>query len=174
MKSMATSFLGRQIIGQVSAFRKSSERKPIKIQQHVYNDWSAMFKNNTKTYCGVFFSICNYSSVCFRVLILGFYFYHEFASVFQWSFLSWFLSSQHVLVQSQQWKHQNNKWNLFKVNNKDTRTTNDVFDIILVSFFIVNCEQILHIFLVFPYWHSTSKCRLARVRCIVDLDLDIS
>ena len=33
MKSMATSFLGRQIIGQVSAFRKSSERKPIKIQQ---------------------------------------------------------------------------------------------------------------------------------------------
>ena len=83
MKSMATSFLGRQIIGQVSAFRKSSERKPIKIQQHVYNDWSAMFKNNTKTYCGVFFSIYNYSRVCFRVLIVGFYFYHEFASVFQ-------------------------------------------------------------------------------------------
>ena len=26
-------------------------------------------------------------------------------------------------VQSQQWKHQNNVWNLFKVNDKDTRTT---------------------------------------------------
>ena len=54
MKSMATSFLGRQIIGQVSAFRKSSERKPIKIQQHVYNDWSAMFKNNM---WGIFFNL---------------------------------------------------------------------------------------------------------------------
>ena len=29
VKSMATSFLGRQIIGQVSAFTESSERKPI-------------------------------------------------------------------------------------------------------------------------------------------------
>ena len=28
-----------------------------------------------------------------------------------------------LLVQSQQWKHQNNVWNLFKVNNRDTRTT---------------------------------------------------
>ena len=30
---------------------------------------------------------------------------------------------RHLLVQSQQWKHQNNVWNLFKVNSKDTRTT---------------------------------------------------
>ena len=30
---------------------------------------------------------------------------------------------RHVLVQSQQWKHQNYVWNLFKVFNKDTRTT---------------------------------------------------
>ena len=26
-----------------------------------------------------------------------------------------------LLVQSQQWKHQNNKGNLFKVNNKDSK-----------------------------------------------------
>ena len=31
--------------------------------------------------------------------------------------------SRHLLVQSQQWKHQNNVWNRFKVNIKDTRMT---------------------------------------------------
>ena len=31
--------------------------------------------------------------------------------------------SQHLLVQSKQWKHQNNGWNPFKVNNKKTRPT---------------------------------------------------
>ena len=29
----------------------------------------------------------------------------------------------HLLVQSQQWKHQKNVWNLFKVNNKDNSMT---------------------------------------------------
>ena len=37
------------------------------------------------------------------------------------------LPSRHLLIQSQQWKHQNNIWNLSRVN------------------FIVNFEQILHI-----------------------------
>ena len=32
------------------------------------------------------------------------------------------IPSQHLLVQSQQWKHQNSLWNLFKVNSK-IRTT---------------------------------------------------
>ena len=31
--------------------------------------------------------------------------------------------TQHLLVQSWPWQHQKNVWNLFKVNNKDTRTT---------------------------------------------------
>ena len=31
-------------------------------------------------------------------------------------------TSRHLLVQSQQWRHQNNVWNLFQVNNKDNRT----------------------------------------------------
>ena len=39
----------------------------------------------------------------------------------------------HLLVQSQQWKHQNNAWNLFKS-----------------GVFIINFEQISHIPLVFP------------------------
>ena len=30
---------------------------------------------------------------------------------------------QHVLVQSQQWKQQNIQWNIFKYNDKSTRTT---------------------------------------------------
>ena len=29
--------------------------------------------------------------------------------------------SWHLFVQSQQWKHQNNVWNLLKVNNKETK-----------------------------------------------------
>ena len=37
-----------------------------------------------------------------------------------------------LLVQIQQWKHHNNVWNLFRVNNKENRVT-DVNGIVLVS-----------------------------------------
>ena len=47
----------------------------------------------------------------------------------------------YLLVQSQQWKQQNKVWNLFKVNNKDTRTTS----------MTKGC---------FHYWLWPSKCRL--------------
>ena len=40
------------------------------------------------------------------------------------------LCSQHILVQSQQWKHQINVRDLFKVNNK---CQNEVVDVVLVS-----------------------------------------
>ena len=43
----------------------------------------------------------------------------------------------------QQGKQQNNGWNLFKVNIKDTRTTS------FSGVFIVHFEQISHIILVF-------------------------
>ena len=43
------------------------------------------------------------------------------------------MPSWHLLVQSQQWKHQNNVWNMFKVNNKDTKTTS------LTSFWCLYC-----------------------------------
>ena len=47
--------------------------------------------------------------------------------------------SRHLLVQSQQWKHQDNESNLLKVNNKDTRkmckVNNKVIDIVQVSLF---------------------------------------
>ena len=32
--------------------------------------------------------------------------------------------NQYLIVQSQQWKHQNNVWNLSRVLNKDTRIIN--------------------------------------------------
>ena len=37
--------------------------------------------------------------------------------------LNAYLLSWHLFVQHQQWKHQENVWNLLKVNNKDTRMT---------------------------------------------------
>ena len=48
-------------------------------------------------------------------------------------FFTW-KPSWRLLVQSQQWKHQNNARNLFKVNNKDTNTTP------LKSFWCSYCE----------------------------------
>ena len=42
-----------------------------------------------------------------------------------------------ILFQSQQWEHQNNVWNLFKINKKET------------GVFIVKSELIPHLVLVF-------------------------
>ena len=41
--------------------------------------------------------------------------------------------SRYLLVESQQWKHENNLWNLFKAINKDTRM------ILLTSFWFLYC-----------------------------------
>ena len=55
------------------------------------------------------------------------------------------LPSRHLLIQSQQWKHQNNIWNLSRVN------------------FIVNFEQILHIDFKQVNVRSVEACFLLRV-----------
>ena len=52
---------------------------------------------------------------------------------------------RYLLVQSQQWKHQSNMWNLFYGNNKDTRTTQWR----RCGVFSVTFEQIPHIIVVF-------------------------
>ena len=67
------------------------------------------------------------------------------------------LPSSHLLVQSQQQKHQSNVWNLFKVNSKEN---NDVIEVLSVIF-IVNFEQISYIVLVFLLLLWTSECRLS-------------
>ena len=59
----------------------------------------------------------------------------------------------------QQWRHQNNVWNLFKVINKDTRMTSwrrsDVF--------IVNFEQMSHIVMVFPLLILNTQMRAEKI-----------
>ena len=67
-----------------------------------------------------------------------------------------------LLVRGQQWKHQNNEWNLFEVNNKEIKKVLDEVNgwkpltilttlfIWHLSVFIVSFEQISHIDLVFP------------------------
>ena len=46
------------------------------------------------------------------------------SSYYRFSCKLWSSNSKlNLHVQSQQWKHQNNVWDLFKVNNKDNRTT---------------------------------------------------
>ena len=57
-----------------------------------------------------------------------------------------YLLRRHLIVQRQHSKHQKNMWNLFRVNNKDTRMKS------VRSFrcvFIANFEQIYYIFVVF-------------------------
>ena len=83
-----------------------------------------------------------YSLKCFKAVLYSFS---------EWNILSnklktadSLLPSQHLFVQSQQQKHQNNVWNLFKVNNKVKGTTAITF-----FCFIVNFEQISRIVLVF-------------------------
>ena len=66
------------------------------------------------------------------------------------------LPSRYFIVQKQHWKCQRNVWNMFKVNNKGTRTTS------LLSFWVfnVNFEQISHIVLCFYCWTWTNICYL--------------
>ena len=51
----------------------------------------------------------------------------------------------HVLVQSQQWKHHSNVWNLFKINDKDARCRTSFWFHFVNFVTIVNFEQILQI-----------------------------
>ena len=69
--------------------------------------------------------------------------------------------SRHLLVQSQQWKHQNNVWNLTKVNNKDT----DVNDVVLVSL-LLTLYKLYTLFWCFHCWLWTSKWSLGQILII--------
>ena len=97
MKSMATSFLGRQIIGQVSAFRKSSERKPIKIQQYVYNDkvrskFTHFETNFALSYCSV-----EYWSKLFKNMLWGIFFNLQLLKLLFQSINCWLLTRIYLL-----------------------------------------------------------------------------
>ena len=49
-------------------------------------------------------------------------------------------NSRYLIIQSQQWEHQRNVWNLLKINNK-------IFNF---GVFIINFKQIPYSILVFP------------------------
>ena len=63
------------------------------------------------------------STILRHVILSNRYFFPDFSlrnvCVFPGLFFQ-SLPCRHLLIQSQQWKHQNNVWSLFKVNNKDT------------------------------------------------------
>ena len=62
-----------------------------------------------------------------------------------------------MLVQSQQWKYQNNVWNLFKVKRHQTEVIMTFYCVVIVDF-----EQISHIVLVYLLLTWTCNCRLGR------------
>ena len=65
-------------------------------------------------------------------------------------------SRRYLLFQRQQWKHQKNVWNLFKVNK------NDVNDALLASLLLtLNRFHTLRCY--FHCWLWTSKCQLGNV-----------
>ena len=70
--------------------------------------------------------------------------------------LCWMLP---LIVQIQQWKHQNNKWILFNLNNKGTRTT---------SFWCLYCQLRTFHKSCYHCWIWTSKCRLDIAKSQVD------
>ena len=65
---------------------------------------------------------------------------------FSFHIFSYHALTQDLLDQSQRWKHQDNLWNLFKVDNKDIRKTS------LAIFRCLSCyfEQTSHITQVVP------------------------
>ena len=87
----------------------------------------------------------------------GAYFYCWLWIVYiNWAYI---VPNRHLLINSQQWKQQDNVWNILKVKNKETRTTlTSKFQLLtyqpgmlfLISgVFIVNFEHILHILQIF-------------------------
>ena len=63
--------------------------------------------------------------------------------------------SRHLDAQSQQWKHQESLWNLFRFNNKDTWTTS------MMSFWCLCC----YLWTDFTYCSGVSHCWLWACKC---------
>ena len=68
------------------------------------------------------------------------------------------LTLKGLIAKSQQWKYQNNVWNLLKVNSKNTKTTS------MLSFwvFIANITQISYTVMVCPLFYLNNQCQLGR------------
>ena len=94
------------------------------------------------------------------------------------AFLFWTLSiylfawtPANILVEGQKLKHRSNVWNLFKVNNKDTRQ-NDVDDVVLLSL-LLTWNRFHTLIWCFYCWLWTSKCQLGHIySCCNILEID--
>ena len=75
--------------------------------------------------------------------------FHSCSPDFDLNWTNFRIPSRDLLIQSSQSKHQNNVWNLFKINNKDTRRTKlgtdftYCFGISIVDLEQVNADLIL-------------------------------
>ena len=79
------------------------------------------------------------------------------------------LSSQHLLVHSKRWKHQNNAWSPFKVKYKDIRKR-DIFHTLLFTHWLVissilDLEQVNADRLLSCYSKTSGKCRITLCFC---------
>ena len=83
------------------------------------------------------------------------------------------LPSRHLLVQSKQGKQQNDVWKLFKVNNKDTRTTSvrSFWSLLLIvnRFYIVNNGWKFH---QLKLWKTISYNSFSKLRSISTINLE--
>ena len=73
--------------------------------------------------------------------------------IFDFLIANFLHTSQHLLVQSQQWKHQNNVGNLFKFNNKDIITMSST------SLWCLYC----YLWTNFTYWFTVSIADFEKV-----------
>ena len=84
-----------------------------------------------------------------------FFFYGNDSNHLQFQLDNFGSLSQPLLVQSQQWEHQNNVWSLFKIKNKDIRMTP------MTLFWCLYCYlRTDFIYSCFQCWLWTSKYRL--------------
>ena len=72
------------------------------------------------------------------------------------------LPRNHLLVESKQWKHQNNVWNLFKINKKGTRS--NTIEVVQVSL-LLTLNRYHKLFWCFHCWCWTSKRRMGSKIC---------
>ena len=74
---------------------------------------------------------------------------------------------RHLMVQSQQWKHQSNVRNLFNIYNKEPEQHHwrrfGIFIGVVWEFLLLNLNEFHKLFWCFHCWLSTSTCQLSYI-----------
>ena len=95
-----------------------------------------------KTSIYVVINVC-YCKILWNITFTIVWVFFDTKCLLSWHSTHQAYPSRHVLIQTEQWKHQNNVWNLFKVN-KLTRQWHHS------AVLIINFEQISNIAVLFP------------------------